>query len=194
MKIMIAQTGMLNVNTYYVSDEEAKKGFIIDPGGYDDSLAEKIKKDSVSLEYIILTHGHFDHTGGVEGFMKKFPEAKLVASEAEAKTISDEFTPDLCVKDGEVVNVGGMELKFILTPGHTAGGMCVYVENCLFSGDTLFAQSIGRTDLAGGSFAELMNSIKKKLFTLPEDTKVFPGHMGQTEIGFEKSNNPFVRN
>ena len=101
---------------------------------------------------------------------------------------------DILVSDGDELKVGDVTLKFIHTPGHTEGGMCIYVKEAkaLFSGDTLFRQSIGRTDFPGGSYKEIMDSIRKKLFLLPDDTNVFPGHMGMTSIGFEKENNPFV--
>ena len=101
---------------------------------------------------------------------------------------------DILVSDGDELKVGDVTLKFIHTPGHTEGGMCIYVKEAkaLFSGDTLFRQSIGRPDFPGGSYKEIMDSIRKKLFLLPDDTNVFPGHMGTTSIGFEKENNPFV--
>jgi glyoxylase-like metal-dependent hydrolase (beta-lactamase superfamily II) len=102
--------------------------------------------------------------------------------------------PDILINDNDTLQVGNLELQFIHTPGHTVGGMCIYVksENVLFSGDTLFQQSVGRTDFPGGSFEQIVNSIRNRLFVLPEETKVFPGHMGPTNIGFEKRSNPFV--
>jgi len=205
MKISKIPTGPLSVNTYYVFDENTNKGFIVDPGGYDASLAKLIKADNVTISYIILTHAHHDHIGGVDAFMKEFPEAKLVASKYEKEMLEDSeanfsnyfgqkmtLKPHIYVDDGETLNAGGLELKFIHTPGHTPGGMCIYVGNCLFSGDTLFQQSIGRTDFPGSSFAKLKKAIHEKLFVLPDNTRVYPGHMGETEIGLEKRNNPFV--
>jgi glyoxylase-like metal-dependent hydrolase (beta-lactamase superfamily II) len=102
--------------------------------------------------------------------------------------------PYILINDNDTLQVGNLELQFIHTPGHTVGGMCIYVksENVLFSGDTLFQQSVGRTDFPGGSFEQIVNSIRNRLFVLPEETKVFPGHMGPTNIGFEKRSNPFV--
>ena len=101
---------------------------------------------------------------------------------------------DILVSDGDELDFGNLTMKFMHTPGHTKGGMCIYIEkaNVLFSGDTLFCQSIGRTDFPGGSYAEITDSIRNKLFKLPDETNVFPGHMGTTTIGFEKENNPFV--
>ncbi|MCL1809968.1 MAG: MBL fold metallo-hydrolase [Clostridiales bacterium] len=205
MKITMAPTGPLSVNTYYVLDENSKKSFIVDPGGYDPALAGRIKEDGAALEYVVLTHGHGDHIGGVAAFLAEFPEAKLVASKHELEMLSNigmnfsnyfgegiALEPDVCVDDGDILEVGGMSLKFIHTPGHSPGGLCVLVEDCLFSGDTLFCRSVGRTDFPGSSFAELAKSIREKLFALPESTKVFPGHMEETQIGYEMRHNPFV--
>ncbi len=206
MKIKQLPTGTLSVNTYYVLDEASQKGFIVDPGGYDPRLTQEVEKDQVSIVYIILTHGHGDHIGGVEGYMKDFPDAKLVASALEMDLLSDpnvnmstmtmgqavSLRPDVAVNDGDTLTVGNMELKFLSTPGHSPGSMCVYTGNALFSGDTLFQGSIGRTDFPGGSFEELKKGVHEKLFVLPDETAVYPGHMGATTIGYEKANNPFV--
>jgi len=205
MKITRIPTGMLSVNTYYVVCENTKKGFIVDPGGYDSTLAKDIKSDDVTITHIILTHAHHDHMGGVKEFMKEFPEAKLVVYKDETKLLQDAdanfsnyfgqpvvLEADIYVGDGDTLNVGDLELKFIHTPGHTPGGMCIYVGGSLFSGDTLFRQSIGRTDFPGSSFADLKKSIHEKLFILPEETRVLPGHMDESSIGFEKNHNPFV--
>lgn len=178
----------------------------MDPGGYDPRLTQEVEKDQVSIVYIILTHGHGDHIGGVEGYMKDFPDAKLVASALEMDLLSDpnvnmstmtmgqavSLRPDVAVNDGDTLTVGNMELKFLSTPGHSPGSMCVYTGNALFSGDTLFQGSIGRTDFPGGSFEELKKGVHEKLFVLPDETAVYPGHMGATTIGYEKANNPFV--
>jgi glyoxylase-like metal-dependent hydrolase (beta-lactamase superfamily II) len=199
-------TGPLQVNTYLVADEETQKGFIVDPGGFNTNMAEEITEKGFSIEYIVLTHGHGDHIGGVEEFLNLCDGAKVVASEIEKTMLMDakmnfsretcgravEINPDITVNDGDTLKVGNMELKFILTPGHTTGGMCIHTDNFLFSGDTLFQQSIGRTDFPGGSFIEIKHSIREKLFLLPDETQVLPGHMELTSIGFEKRNNPFV--
>ena len=206
MKIVNIPTGMLQANTYLVCDETSRLGFIVDLGGYSKELKNIIEKNDIQIQYIVLTHGHGDHIGGVQEHLKDFPDAMVVCSRAEEKMLLDpelneahhfgpekvSFKPDILVDDGDTLTVGNMTMKFIMTPGHTEGGMCILIDDVLFSGDTLFCRSIGRTDLAGGDFKTLMESIKNKLFLLPDETQVLPGHMGTTTIGFEKENNPFV--
>lgn len=199
-------TGPLGVNSYVVSDEETKKGFILDPGGYKPEMANYINENEITIEYIILTHGHGDHIGGVLDLQSVFPDIKIAAGAPEKSMIEDSrmnasemilgypvsFSADRYLNDGEILSVGNMELKIFHTPGHTKGGICILLGDVLFSGDTLFQQSIGRTDFPGGSFEEIQKAIREKLYTLPADTRVLPGHMGDTTIGFEKENNPFV--
>lgn len=208
MKITNLPSGALQVNTYLAVDEETNKGFIVDPGGYNPALTKMVNDENIDIEYILLTHGHSDHICGVKEHLEDFPGAKVVADKEEEPMLHDvrfnfsaEFgmpytvDADIYVSDGDELNVGNINLKFFHTPGHSPGGMCIYAEkeNVLFSGDTLFRQSIGRTDFPGCSFEALAESIKEKLFVLPDATQVFPGHMGPTQIGFEKRNNPFVR-
>lgn len=199
-------TGPLQVNTYFAYDEETNKGFIVDPGGYDSRITDEINAANVELEYIILTHGHGDHIGGVEQFKVDFPNAKVVAHELEREMLQDArinssmeifmrpitIEADKYVRDKESLSVGNMELTFLHTPGHTKGGMCISVDNVIFSGDTIFRYSIGRTDFYGGDFRTLINSIKDRLFYFPDDTVLLPGHMGASTIADEKRGNPFV--
>lgn len=196
----------LAVNCYVAADEATKKAFIVDPGGHNAYMVNYIREHKLQIEYIILTHGHGDHIGGVPASLEEYPGSKLVACLHEKPLLEDanlnmskmtggvavSLKADLYVTDGQTLKVGDMELKFLHTPGHTPGGMCILVGDAVFSGDTLFLQSIGRTDFPGSSYAAIKESIEKKLFTLPDDTTVLPGHMAPTTIGFEKENNPFV--
>ena len=207
MRITNLPSGALQANTYLAVDEKTNEGFIVDPGGYNKVLTKEVRDNDVNIKYIILTHGHSDHICGVNEHKAEFPDAKIVAYKDEEAMLENpnlnqspgfgvpySTKADILVSDGDELKVGDVTLKFIHTPGHTEGGMCIYVKEAkaLFSGDTLFRQSIGRTDFPGGSYKEIMDSIRKKLFVLPDDSNVFPGHMGTTSIGFEKENNPFV--
>ena len=207
MRITNLPSGALQANTYLAVDEKTNEGFIVDPGGYNKVLTKEVRDNDVNIKYIILTHGHSDHICGVNEHKAEFPDAKIVAYKDEEAMLENpnlnqspgfgvpySTKADILVSDGDELKVGDVTLKYIHTPGHTEGGMCIYVKEAkaLFSGDTLFRQSIGRTDFPGGSYKEIMDSIRKKLFLLPDDTNVFPGHMGMTSIGFEKENNPFV--
>lgn len=195
--------GQLENNMYLVADEASRRAVLIDASSNIPELIEFAK--DYDVEYILLTHGHFDHIMGLTS-LKQVLNAEAVISKDDL-VISDninEFTrlfglPDTIpptyekfVKDGDIINVGGLKIKVIATPGHTEGGVCYLIEDNLFSGDTLFKQSVGRTDLFGGDFKKLTNSIKNKLFKLDDNIKVFPGHGDMTTIGFEKKYNEII--
>ncbi|MGN0702319.1 MAG: MBL fold metallo-hydrolase [Lentihominibacter sp.] len=207
MQVYNIPCGAIGTNTYLVYDENTNKGFLVDPGAYSSGISEKIRELGIDIQYILLTHGHADHIMGIEGFREDFPGLKVMAHSAEKEMLGDSVLnmsvdfgnpvtvkADKYVEDGDELAVGGIRMRFLHTPGHSPGGMCIYIpqENTLFSGDTLFQNSVGRTDFPGCSFKDLTKSIHEKLWTLPEETQVFPGHMGPTNIGYEKGHNPFV--
>lgn len=206
MKIYSMPSGPLAVNTYLVSDPDTNKGIIVDPGGFDKRMADMINKETIEIVYLVLTHSHSDHLGGIPEYKALFPTAKVVMSAAEFEFFKDDngaistrdygmnvsFVPDVLVHEGDMIAVGNMSFRVVITPGHTPGGMCLVGGGAVFSGDTLFRASIGRTDFVGGSYDQICDAIHRKLFVLPDETRVFPGHMGDTTIGFEKRNNPFV--
>ena len=205
MEVIEYQTGPLRVNTYLVYDE-TKEAFLVDPGSYLKQISNKIVEKELNLKYIVLTHGHGDHIGGIPQFKIDFPDVKVVALDLEKEVLNDPILnnsavilggqvamdADEYVSDGQTIQVGDMTLKVVATPGHTPGGMSIILEDAVFCGDTLFKGSIGRSDMPGGDYLALINSIKTKLFVLPDDTKVYPGHMSKTTIGWEKKHNPFV--
>ena len=195
--------GQLENNIYLIKDEATKKAVLVDASACIPEIKEAVK--GYDVEYILLTHGHFDHIMGLNE-LKKELNAKAVISR-EDLILSDkinEFTrlfgiPDSeppvyekYVQDGDIIKVGEFEIKVISTPGHTEGGVCYLIDGKLFSGDTLFRESVGRTDLFGGSFTKLSDSIKNKLFKLDDNTEVFPGHGDMTTIGHEKMYNEII--
>lgn len=203
MNIEVFVVGQLENNMYLIKDEASKKAVLIDASSNIPELIEASK--GYDVEYILLTHGHFDHIMGLTS-LKQALNAQAVICKDDL-VISDninEFTrlfglPDTVppaydkyIKDGDIINVGNLEINVIHTPGHTEGGVCYLIEDNLFSGDTLFKRSVGRTDLFGGNFKKLSDSIKNKLFKLDNNIKVFPGHGDMTTIGFEKKYNTEV--
>lgn len=192
-------------NCYIVYDEN-KTGFIVDPGSSCDVILDAVNKEGVKIEYILLTHCHYDHIESVEDVRKVF-NAKVVSSFECNKNIQNpsvnlstlfsntiKASPsDVIVNDGYKLMCGNMEIKVITTPGHTDGGACYLVGEDLFSGDTLFLNSIGRWDFPTGNSDILINSIKNKLYTLDDDIIVHPGHGNDTKIYYEKSYNMYVK-
>ncbi len=201
MDIKTVVVGDLQVNCYIVSN--GNDAIVIDPGDEYEKIKNALAGKSVKA--VLLTHGHFDHTGAVNEFKKDGVKVYISANEEYmlsdgycclAEPFGFPFKPtaaDATFDDGDVLELCGMQFKAILTPGHTTGSACFLCENVLFSGDTLFLQSIGRTDFPGGDFDVISKSIKEKIYTLPENILVYSGHGGVTTVKDEKLYNPFVR-
>ncbi len=203
LQIQTMVLGMVSTNTYILYEEGGSQAVIVDPADHPDRILDKCRELRLTPAAIVLTHGHFDHIGAIEGILKDCP-VEVIAGEKEEKLIKD---PGLNlsgqfgrgygakitrpVKDKEEFSLLGLTWKVFETPGHTAGSVCYYIagEGILLSGDTLFRESYGRTDFPGGSSRQLIESIGR-LFKLPEDTAVYPGHDSATTIGHEKKYNP----
>lgn len=207
MKIQHSVLGMCATNTYYVYDDETKRGLIVDPADSPDTIMAKADSLPMIPEAILITHGHFDHVLAMNKVREHYG-IKVYAGLTEKQVLHDMamnltssfgmgqiFDADIYLKDGEEFETAGYHIKAIEVPGHTIGGMCYYFDKqgVLFSGDTLFCESVGRSDFPGGSASALCRGIKDKLFILPEHTKVYPGHMDETTIGNEIKYNPFCR-
>jgi len=198
--------GPLFSNCYIIYDDLEKIGAVIDPGDNADNVLDVIKELDIKVIYILATHGHFDHVGAVAP-IKKALNAEFLAHEDDFFFIEDGENaarrwginiepppkPDRFIEDGDKIKIGKFELKVIHTPGHSPGGVCFLYDQMLFGGDTLFQGSIGRTDFRKGSFEDLKNSIRKRLYLLSDDTIVYTGHGPATTIGDEKKYNAFVR-
>lgn len=198
-------TGPLQVNCYILGCEATRKAVVVDPGGNVEQILALLKQLNLELQMVINTHGHFDHVGGnrrlleatgVELLLHESDKALLgmATHHAEAYGLTTEVSPEpqRLLQGGETITVGELEIKILHTPGHTPGGICLYVEDHLVVGDTLFAGSIGRTDLPGGNHQQLLASIRDQLLPLPANTEVHPGHGPSTTIGQEGAYNPFL--
>jgi hydroxyacylglutathione hydrolase len=208
MKIDYLILGGYQTNCYVLRQNDAAQDcLIIDPGLEADELIEFIGEQKLQPLAVVLTHGHIDHIAGVSILRNRFPEIKLYIHKLDANMLSEPvnnlstmtgvgFTTepeDVSLHDGDVIDLAGVKLLVLHTPGHTPGGISLYSKEAgiVFVGDTLFADSIGRTDFPGGSMSQLLNSVRLKLFTLPEKTEVYPGHGPATTIAAEKAHNPF---
>jgi len=184
--------GWLSTNCYVVGCEETKEAAVIDPGMDSESETEEILdfiiQNGFRIKYIINTHGHPDHIAG-NAIMKEATGAPILIHENDAEHVK----ADRKLRDGDILQVGNFKLVVLHTPGHTPDGISLLGDNVVFTGDALFAGSIGRTDFLGGSFKELINSIKTKLLSLPDSFKVYSGHGPSTTIGDEKKHNPFLQ-
>ncbi len=198
MIIKAIPAGIYDANCYILIDEKTREGAIIDPGGDELKLERIIKDLDFKPKFILLTHAHMDHVGGVE-YLSKLLKIPFYMHENEEHYIENDNTvfgnirkADGFLKEDTKLNIGNLDIKVIHTPGHTQGGVCFLVDGKLFSGDTLFQCSIGRTDFPGGDMNTILNSIKDKLLILGDEVEVYPGHGPKTTIGFEKKINPFL--
>lgn len=197
--------GLIENNMYLVMDEKSHDAVLIDTPQDIPELKKVVDELGANVKYILITHGHFDHIMGLNSLKKTLNAPAVICK--DDLVISDnvnEFTrlfgvPDIVpptyekfVKDGDVLDVGDMQIKVIQTPGHTEGGVCYLIGENLFSGDTLFKQSVGRTDLFGGNLEKIRHSVKEVLFKLDENIKVFPGHGPITTIAYEKKYNEII--
>lgn len=200
------EVGPLGVNCFVLGCPTTLEGVIVDPGGDVDRIAAIVQRHGLKIRAIINTHGHFDHVGGNRQAVAAFGAPLLihqddaamfdrVAEVARMYGMQGENSPsaDGYLVDGQVISFGNHRMKVLHTPGHTRGGCCLYLEaeKMVISGDTLFADSIGRTDLPGGSHEQLLQSIRSKLFTLPDEVTAYPGHGPKTTIAHEKLHNPY---
>lgn len=196
--------GILRANCYVVFDELTRQAAVIDPGGDADKILAKCEENKLEVKAILLTHGHGDHVAGVAD-IKEATRAEIMMNKADDYLVHGGnqklipilsrmkvFELDRNIEDGDIIKLGDMEIEVIGTPGHTPGGVCFRIGDAVFSGDTLFRGSVGRTDLEGGSMETLLLSLRQKLCMLPDSTMVYPGHEGSTTIGEERKFNPFL--
>ena len=206
MRIKKFVIGMIGTNCYVVSNENTKECFIVDPAVCDKNVISYIETEGLSLKAILLTHGHFDHILAAEAIRDRY-QIPIYACQKEEKTLQDPkinltayhmdsytLKADVYLTDLQVARLAGFSVQMIETPGHTVGSCCYYLkdEGVLFSGDTVFCGSVGRTDFPEGSTAAIVESLHRLLDALPDDTEVYPGHDASTTIGYEKRYNPFV--
>jgi len=205
MILMRLVVGPLQVNCFLLADDKTKEAVVIDPGDDAQEILRIIREKRLKVKYIINTHAHFDHIGANRA-IKEATGAELLLHEDDAAmlaTVSSQSRsfgmspvsspePDRLLKQGDVITAGEISLKVLHTPGHTPGGISLLEEGLVFTGDSLFAGSIGRTDFPGGDLLTLLRSIRTNLMTLPDDTKVFSGHGPASTIGDERAENPFL--
>ena len=198
--------GPVQTNCYIVNKEGSSSCIVIDPGEEAEKIAAYIGKKGLKNEGILLTHGHFDHITGISGLLS-LVGGKVYAYETERELMMDPrqngsvmmgyelaMEPEHLLRDGQVLNIAGMDFKVIHTPGHTKGSCCFYSEEdkILFSGDTIFMESVGRTDFPTGNARELMDSVRNKVLSLPPDVMIDPGHGPETDVAYEMANNPYA--
>ena len=197
MQIKMMQVGPLGTNCYLLEDEKNKLAAVVDPGGDAGRILSQAQTDGVEIKLILLTHAHFDHTGGVAGLHASLPDVPVYLHPADAALLGSEVfpaigAPTVPYEEGDRVELGDLEIQVLHTPGHTPGGVCLLTGDVLFTGDTLFCGSMGRTDFAGGSYEQIMASLKR-LGQLEGDFHVCPGHDATSTLARERQYNPFLR-
>ena len=197
--------GPIQANCYIIGCDKTLQGVIIDPGGEGEKILQEVKRQGLDIKYIINTHGHADHIAA-NNFLKQKLSAQLYIHEKDTSFLTDSqsnlssmllnpfqsVSADRELKDGETIEVGNLNLEIIHTPGHTPGGICILQDKQLFTGDTLFAGGVGRTDLPQSDTKLLFQSIREKLLCLPDDVAIYPGHGPSSTIGRERKDNPFL--
>ncbi|MDU4750487.1 MAG: MBL fold metallo-hydrolase [Clostridium butyricum] len=198
LNLKTVPVGVYEANCYILVDSETKDCAIIDAGGDAGKILAAVESMQGNPKYLLLTHGHFDHVGGVKEICSKYDIPFYISKTDEEYMEKDNSVfgtlPKASgyLKEGDVVKLGSREIKVIETPGHTKGGLCFLIDGKLFTGDTLFQGSIGRTDFIGGDMKEIISSIKNKLLPLGDDVEVYPGHGPSSSIKFEKMRNPYL--
>ncbi len=200
MIIKRMMAGVYAANCYILFHEETKEAVVLDPGGDIDDVCKALNQLEAKVKYIILTHGHFDHTTGVDGLKAETGATVAMAKEDNDMILNNimyygpliEGGAELLLKHGDILKFGNYKIEVLATPGHTPGGISLLVDGNVFTGDTLFKGSVGRSDLAGGDHNELITSIKNNLMPLSDSVAVHPGHGPSSTIGQERMENPFL--
>ena len=198
MKVKLLRVGPIGTNCYILEDDQTNLAAVIDPGDEPELIQEALEKEGVEVRYLLLTHGHYDHTTAVPALHRVYPQADIYIHQADANGAGSTLFPlagevdDLKLYDeGDVIRLGVHEIQVLHTPGHSPGSVTLKVEDVLFTGDTLFAGSCGRTDLRGGSYEQIMQSLKR-LGELKGDFHVCPGHEATSTLERERRSNPFL--
>ena len=197
MEIKCLAVPPIGTNCYLLMDEASKKTAIVDPGGGAKEIMAELTAMGALVEAIYLTHAHYDHTGAVEALCAAYPGTRVYLHPKEAATLGQDICPALAVElsyyeEGDVLSLGELEVKVMDSPGHTVGGVCLLVEDILVTGDSLFTGTMGRCDLPGGNYGQLIASLKR-LCDLEGDYQVLPGHMETSTLDFERKTNPYMR-